>query len=138
MAAKPRWPGLSTYRNYKVEEAARALGVCKESIRRWVKRGLPAITDKRPTLIRGADLIAYLIARKAPKTQCGPHQCYCVKCRQPRAPMISTGAITINGKGRPFLRGVCGDCGTRMTKPIKRTLVSEVAAILDESLRVAG
>lgn len=138
MAARARWKGLSTHRNYKVDEAARALGACKETIRRWVKKGLPAISEKRPTLIRGEDLIAFLRARRIPKSKCAPHECFCVKCRKPRHPSVQTANIVISSFGRPFLRGACGSCGARMNKPLSRSLVAEVAAILAESSRRAG
>ena len=138
MARKPRWKGLSTHRSYKVEEAASALGACKETIRRWIRNGLPAIADKRPALIRGEDLIAYLTARRAPKSRCTPTECYCVKCRAPRLPGLRTGAITISANGRPFLQGACCSCGTPMIKPLRRGQVAEIAARLAESMRRVG
>lgn len=138
MSARARWKGLSMHRSYKVEEAALALGACKETVRRWIKGGLPIIADRRPALIRGEDLIAFLWARRAPKSRCAPCECYCVKCRAPRFPRLQTGEIAISAFGRPFLRGSCCACGTRMNKPLRRTLVAEVAASLAESSRRAG
>ena len=115
-----------------------AFVACKETVRRWIKGGLPIIADRRPALIRGEDLIAFLWARRAPKSRCAPCECYCVKCRAPRFPRLQTGEIAISAFGRPFLRGSCCACGTRMNKPLRRTLVAEVAASLAESSRRAG
>jgi hypothetical protein len=41
---------------YTVEEAARTLGVHKNTVRAWLKRGLPTIDAERPTLILGREL----------------------------------------------------------------------------------
>ena len=53
----------------------------KGTVRRWTKSGLPSITDQKPLLILGEDLIEFLTLRKAPSQKCSPFECYCVKCR---------------------------------------------------------
>jgi len=42
----PRLP--KTHRNYSVEEAATLLGVHRNTVREWIRRGLPRIDDGRP------------------------------------------------------------------------------------------
>jgi excisionase family DNA binding protein len=63
-ARNPNRRSIKIHRNYTVEEAARATGCAKGTIRRWIKSGaLPAITDRKPNLVLGGDLFDYLKAR---------------------------------------------------------------------------
>ena len=56
------------HRNYTVEEVASLFGVHRNTVREWVKRGLPTSDDRRPMLILGRDLVAFL-QRAAGKEQ---------------------------------------------------------------------
>lgn len=47
---------IKLHYSYTSEEAAMMLGVSKGSVRRWLKDGLPHLTDQRPYLILGDDL----------------------------------------------------------------------------------
>ena len=51
---------VKIHRNYTVEDVANLLGVHKNTVREWIKQGLPKIDDKRPMLILGCDLFAFL------------------------------------------------------------------------------
>jgi excisionase family DNA binding protein len=78
---------VKIHRNYTVEEVARLFGCHKNSVRRWIKSGLPVLDDRRPMLIHGSDLRAFLESqRKKSKQRCKPGQLYCVACREPKAP----------------------------------------------------
>lgn len=73
--------------SYTVEEVARLYGVHRNTVRDWLGRGLPAIDELRPLLIRGEDLGAFLCKqRQANKRPCAPGQIYCVRCRIPQRP----------------------------------------------------
>lgn len=138
MAKKISTRGLRKHRIYRIDEAARCLGVCKATVRRWVSDGLPAVSDKRPFLIRGADLIAFLNARKAKRRRCDLGECFCVKCRAPKRPIAHGAHITLSRAGRPQLRGECADCGTSMMKPVRRAETANLAALLADSQRQAS
>ena len=61
---KPNWRRIETLRGYTIDEAAKALGVHRNTIRHWIKKsGLRAFTDQRPHLIQGGDLVACLQAQ---------------------------------------------------------------------------
>lgn len=111
---RPDTRRIKTKRSYTVDEAARICRVSKPTVRRWIENGLPAIKDKKPHLILGQDLHAFLKARAARKSRCNDDEIYCVKCRAPRylagamvdfIPMSETGGN---------LRGQCEVCGTEI------------------------
>lgn len=133
MAKRHDWRRLRKHRLYTTDEAARALGVCKETLRRWMEQGLPAIRDAKPYLIRGADLIAFLKRQRVPKVRCGTGEAYCVACRKASRPMPGSGSVELDGRGRPFLRGHCFDCGSGMRRPLKSSDVGATQAALQET-----
>lgn len=136
-AFSPR--GLSKHLNYRVDDVSRVLGCSKATVRNWIKSGkLEAITDRKPYLLRGVDLIAFLKARKSSRKKCALNECYCVKCRDPRRLVSGEGHITLSRGARPQLRGPCEVCGTNLLKPIKRTDTAALAAVLADSFRRAG
>lgn len=134
MAKRYDWRRLRKHRIYTTDEAARALGVCKETIRRWVDAGLPAVRDAKPFLIRGADLIAFLRKRRTPKVRCSLGEAYCVACRKASRPMPGSGSVEMDGRGRPFLKGHCDTCGAGMRRPLKSSDIGATERTLQESL----
>lgn len=133
MARRHDWRRVRKHRAYTVDEAARALGVCKESVRRWMGAGLPALRDGKPYLIRGADLIAYLRKRRTPKVRCGIGEAYCVGCRRASRPMPGSAAIAYDRRRRPFLKGHCEACGAAMRRPLKSSDIEATQQVLRES-----
>ena len=47
---------VKIHRSYTVEEIASLFGIHKNTVRGWVKAGLPTCDNKRPMLILGHDL----------------------------------------------------------------------------------
>lgn len=87
MPKVPNYRRVKIRRSYTVEEIACLFGIHKNTVRIWVKAGLPTSDGKRPMLIRGSELSAYLLARKAKsKRPCRLEEIYCVRCRVPRIP----------------------------------------------------
>src|SRR5258705_3467908 len=78
---------IKIHRSYTVEETARLFGTHKNTVRAWVKAGLPTCDRKRPTLILGRDLAVFLKDRRARRKQpCQLGEIYCVRCRAPKTP----------------------------------------------------
>lgn len=116
MARRKSWRVIKCLRSYTVDEASRALQVCKGTVRRWLKAGLPALTDQRPLLIMGDDLIAYLKQSAKPPQKCAPHECYCFKCKAPRGPAFDALEYQPISPTNGQLRALCEVCSTVMNK----------------------
>jgi excisionase family DNA binding protein len=129
--------GIKMHRSYEVDEVARLLHVSKRTVRRWIKAGLAAITDQKPILILGEDLLAFLAARKQRSLRCQPEECYCVKCREPQRPagdMAEFVRLTIKTGN---LRGICPVCGSLMHKRIRCDAVDALGRVLDVTVTQA-
>jgi hypothetical protein len=123
---RPDWRGIKSHRSYTVEEAARGIGVAKGTVRRWIKQGLPSITDKKPALVLGADLIEFHRLQKKPKQSCLPHECYCVKCRKPRSPAGGMAEYVPLTATSGNLRAICPDCLKLMYRRVANRNVSTI------------
>ncbi len=78
---------VKIHRSYTVEEIADLFRIHKNTVRTWVKEGLPTIDRRRPMLILGGELICFLKARRVKnKRVCQSWELYCVRCRAPRSP----------------------------------------------------
>lgn len=99
------------HRNYTVEEVATLYGVHRNSVRTWIKAGLPVCDTRRPTLILGADLRDYIKSRRrARKRRCKDDELFCLRCRAPKRPaegMVDYIPLT-STTGR--LSGLCPEC----------------------------
>ena len=121
--------------SYTVDEAAKVLGVAKETIRRWIKSGkLPALTDKIPTLILGGDLVDFLQTRTAKRPKLPVHHCYCFKCRAPRAPAGGMADYLPRTPTTGSLQALCETCSTVMHKTVSAAVIADLHAILDLSI----
>lgn len=109
MASKRLNPRLAKInRSYSVDEVARLFGVHRQTVRNWIKCGLPVMTTGRPHLIAGDDLRAFLQARRADgKVTCRPGELYCLRCwaAKPAAEGMLDYLPITNQSGN--LRGLC-------------------------------
>lgn len=131
--SRPSGRTIRIHRAYTIDEAARETGACRATVRRWLKGGLPSVNDKRPVLILGGNLAAFLKGK--PKRQpCQPEECFCLKCRKPRKPALAMAdyvPITLIGGN---LRAICGVCGTLMHKRIALAGLAALRGILDVAI----
>lgn len=113
------------HRTYTAEETARLFGVHKNTVRAWIKDGLPVLDSRKPLLIAGDDLANYLRERRARnKRPCGPGQLYCVRCRRPQEPAGAMVDYEIVTPEVGNVVGLCPDCGTLMNR---RTALARLA-----------
>lgn len=87
MARRYSTRGISKARVYTFKQAARIVGVSEVTFRKWPSQGLKIISDKRPYLVCGDDLIEFLRKRQSTnKKHMRPDQFHCFGCRGPCDP----------------------------------------------------
>ena len=119
-------------RTYTVAEIAEVLGTHRNTVRQWLKVGLTALADGRPTLVRGVELRRFLAAKRSRrKRTCPPGTIYCMKCREPRRPggdMAEYRPLTATSGD---LVGICPDCTTMMYRRVSLAALPSISAGLD-------
>ena len=123
---------VKIHRSYTVEEIARLLGKHKNTVREWLKAGLPSCDKKRPRLILGHHLASFLQTHRAKRKQpCRPGEIYCVRCRAPKLPagdMADYVAIT-GTIGN--LVAICPDCSSIVNRRVNLAKLGEVRGKID-------
>jgi hypothetical protein len=110
---RPDHRRVKLHRSYSVDEVARLFGMYKNTVRAWIRDGLPLLDRKRPQLIHGTDLMGFLKRRRARnKRPCGPGQIYCVRCHSPQAPAAGMADYAARTCGTGDLIGLCPTCET--------------------------
>ena len=105
---------IKANRSYEIEEAALVLGVTPQTIRQWIKQGLPALTERRPFLILGWQLIEFLkMKRKKRARPLGPGEFYCTTCQKPRRPDKGIVEVAVSEDGRRTAKSRCEVCGKK-------------------------
>lgn len=123
---------VKIHRNYTIDEIARITGVHKNTVRHWIKKGLPTVDDGRPALVLGSEVKRFHEAqRTARKRPCAPGQMYCFKCRAPRSPAFDAVDYIPTDGAAGNLRGLCPVCGTLMHKRVSLARLDTIAASLD-------
>ena len=103
---------VKIHRSYSVDEVARLFRVHKNTVRIWIKAGLPTIDGRRPTLILGRELVRFLHERRQRiRQRCTPGQLYCVRCRAPRYPAPRAAEYFPITASSGNLKARCGACG---------------------------
>lgn len=120
------------HRNYTVEEIATLFGVHRNTVRAWVKRGLPTSDDRRPMLILGRDLVAFLQVQRAKnKRTCQPGEIYCVRCRAPKAPAGDMADYEALTEAQGNLVAICPDCETIVYRRVSLARPAQIRGKLD-------
>ncbi|MFC1814398.1 helix-turn-helix domain-containing protein [Thermodesulfobacteriota bacterium] len=123
---------VKIHRNYTVEEIAKLFGIHKNTVRHWVKAGLATIDDKRPMLILGHVLVAFLQARRAKNKQtCKPGEIYCVRCRAPKFPAADMAEYSPVTEKFGNLIAICPDCDSIINRRVSLAKIEEVCGKMD-------
>ncbi len=123
---------VKIHRSYKVEEIARLFGIHKNTVREWIKAGLLTNDDKRPTLILGRDLIAFLQARRARnKRTCRPGEIYCVRCRALKVPAGEIAEYLPLTEVIGNLVAICPDCYSIMNRWVSLAKLEQARGKID-------
>lgn len=126
------------HRNYTVEEVAALFDIHKNTVRNWVKGGLPTNDDRRPMLILGRDLLAFLQAKRVKnKRPCQPGEIYCVRCRAVQKPAGAMAEYQPLTDTAGNLVGICPSCESMMYRRVNFAKLVQVGADLDITLMQA-
>jgi excisionase family DNA binding protein len=110
---------VKVHRCYSVEEAAKLFGVHKNTVRDWLKAGLPRVDSRRPILVLGRQLAGFLHARREHRRRrCRTGEFYCFRCRSPKVSANRTAEYFPITAHSGNLRATCADCGTRMYRRV--------------------
>lgn len=120
------------HRNYTVEEIAALFGVHRNTVREWVKRGLPTIDNHRPMLILGRDLVVFLRARRTKnKRTCQPGEMYCFRCRAPKPAAGEMADYQSLTETQGNLIAICTECETIMYRRVSLAKLDQIRGSLD-------
>lgn len=116
---RPNYRLVKIHRNYTVEEVADLFGIHKNTVREWIKKGLPLCDEKRPALILGHVLAEFLKTQKTKnKRTCLPGEMYCLRCREPRKPVPDLLEYQATTDKVGNLMAICSHCNALMNKRI--------------------
>ena len=125
-------------RSYEVEEAARILGVHRNTVRSWLRAGLKPIDDGRPTVIRGEELRRFLSGRSANrKRPTPPSMIFCLRCRASRRPALDMADYVPLASTFGNLQGICPVCDAMMFRSVNLAKLPAVGAGIDVTVRPA-
>lgn len=130
---------IKVHASYTVEEAARATGAHKNTVRQWIKDGLSVVDDKRPLLILGSVLKQFLKNRRASRRRpCGSTQCYCFRCREPRTPDGNIADYSPITSSSGNLIAICPVCEGLMYRRVGRDGLVRLSGVLEITVRQAA
>ncbi|MFZ2633984.1 MAG: helix-turn-helix domain-containing protein [Desulfosalsimonadaceae bacterium] len=125
---------VKIHRSYTAEEIANLFGIHKNTVRGWVKAGLATSDDKRPMLILGHELTAFLQARRVKNKQiCKPGKIYCVGCRAPKIPAADMAEYSPVTEKFGNLIAICPDCNSIMNRRVSIAKLEQVRGKMDIS-----
>jgi hypothetical protein len=137
LAKATRTNRIKSARTYTVPEAAMALAVSVQSVRNWIRTGLPALRTERPTLIRGVDLKDWLRDRaRKNRKPLALHEFQCLTCKSPQMPyggMVDCREQTAHSL---ILSALCPSCGRTMYRIAAHRQLHDFQQIFDVQFTV--
>ena len=136
MAKRHQNPRLAKiHRSYTVDEIADLYRVGKNTVRNWIKQGLPTCDNKRPMLILGSDLNAFHEKRRNKNKQpCKPDEIYCVRCRIPKEPAAGMVEYQPINEKSGNLVAICPDCESMIYRRISMAKIKQISSHMSITL----
>ncbi len=126
---------VKTHSTYTFCEAALKCNVHKNTVRAWVREGLPTMDTKRPYLIHGGDLREFLEKRRSSKKRtCKPGQLYCLRCREPKFPAGKMAEFKQINEALGSLFALCPDCTSPMNRRMNQAQLGQIPSEIEVTL----
>ena len=123
---------VKIHRSYAVEEIACLFSIHKNTVREWVKAGLPTCDRKRPMLVLGRELAAFLQVRRTKnKRPCQSGEIYCVRCRTPKSPAGDMAEYQPITQTLGNLIGICPDCESMIYRRVSLVKLPQIQGKLN-------
>ena len=105
---------------YDIDAICRLCGIHPKTALAWLKKGLEAIDNKKPILVYGYNLKAFLgNLNKLNKSSTSFEEMFCMKCKEPRSPLKKQIQLEQFEQKLLKTKAICQTCKTRMNKPYK-------------------
>lgn len=128
----PNYRLAKIHRNYTVDEVAALFDVHRNTVRQWIKAGLPTTDKRRPLLILGRNLVTFLKERRTKnKRPCKVGEIYCVRCRAPQAPAGDMADYKPLTPSSGNLVGICPSCESMIFRRVSLAKLEEIRGNLD-------
>ena len=117
---------------YDTHEIGKLLEVHPNTVRHWLNGGLASIDGRRPILVHGLVLKAFLAQRQEARRQkCAPGEFFCFRCRAPQRPWLNLADVSPHTEKVAKLTAICCVCETPMHRTIRCTDLPDFAAAIE-------
>lgn len=128
---------VKMHRSYTVVEVAVLFGICRNTVRNWIKGGLEFVRHGKRILIPGRELRRYIENNNCSrKRKCGPGELFCLRCKTPREPLEAAAVMTMKTPSRGTLEALCATCGTKMYRHANIASMDDIRAVLQITIKV--
>jgi hypothetical protein len=115
---------------YSTQEIVELLGVHCRTVHCWHREGLQRIDSRRPFLVLGSELSAFLKSRFSfQRRKCAEGELYCMRCRSPQRPQDGCVTVRYLNDRRTIIAGRCAKCGGRMNQFGSAARIPDLPAI---------
>ena len=136
MRRTKRLRGVRANRSYTVAELANAIGVTEQTVRAWIKAGLPAMDTSRPTLIRGADIVSFSAEKQETRRRkLARDEFYCLTCKAPRRPLGSLVDYVPTTSATGRMEGLCEFCERACNKMVSKRELPALETVFEISVK---
>ena len=131
MARRATIHKIKAHRVYTIDDAALCVGVTPQTMRRWAGEGLRVMSQRRPHLILGDDLRAFVKAKRASVQGALPLGSFrCLRCKGIGPPALSMLDYAPLSDRHGMLSGFCGTCEGAVTRIVSGRDLPAWAAIV--------
>ena len=135
---RPNPQRVKIHRSYEVADIAELFGIHRNTVRQWRKQGLPMTDTRRPQLITGHALRAFLQTKRSKhKRPCQPGELYCLRCRTPQKQACDTADFQADTEKVGKITAICPAYDCLMHQRISMATLEKIRATLNITITQA-